>query len=413
MVTAHRVVLTGLGALSSIGQGAEEFAAGLRAGRSGARDITGFDTTGFDHSRGCEVRGFEPRDWIRNLPVESLGRASRFAVAAARMAIDDAGVAHDWLRSRRGMVAIGTTDGESNVLDELAAAGIDGGREALAPSEVRRVPPTRLSTAIARELGLGDVEATTIATACSAGNYALGYGFDAVKAGEVDFALCGGADAVCRKTFAGFYRLGTIAPDNCRPFDIGRKGILTGEGAGVLLLETLESALARGARIHAEVLGYGLNCDAYHQVAPNQDGVANCMRLALADAGLDPAQVDLVSAHGTGTKANDVTECGAIHDVFGADVPRTVSLKSMLGHTMGAASALAAIAGALAIREGFVFPTINHVETDPECAVDCVPNHAVEAEIDVVQNNGMAFGGNNASVVLGRYPALAGSGRAA
>ena len=231
------------------------------------------------------------------------------------------------------------------------------------------MPPSRLSTAIARELALGDVEATTIATACSAGNYALGYGFDAVKAGEAEFALCGGADAICRKTFAGFYRLGTIAPDNCRPFDIGRKGILTGEGAGVLLLETLDSALARGARIHAEVLGYGLNCDAYHQVAPNQDGVAQCMRLALDDAGLDPAQVDLVSAHGTGTKANDVTECGAIHDVFGPDAPRTVSLKSMLGHTMGAASALAAIACALAIREGFVFPTINHVETDPECAV--------------------------------------------
>jgi 3-oxoacyl-[acyl-carrier-protein] synthase II len=412
-VTGHRVVLTGLGALSSIGLGAAEFAAGLRAGRSGARDITAFDTTGFEHSRGCEVRGFEPGDWIRNLPVESLGRASRFAVAAARMALEDAGLTSEALRSRRGMVAVGTTDGESNELDELAAAGIAGGPESLTPQQVRRVPPSRLSTAIARELELGDVEATTIATACSAGNYALGYGFDAVKAGEAEFALCGGADAICRKTFAGFYRLGTIAPDNCRPFDIGRKGILTGEGAGVLLLETLDSALARGARIHAEVLGYGLNCDAYHQVAPNQDGVAQCMRLALEDAGLDPAQVDLVSAHGTGTKANDVTECGAIHDVFGADAPRTVSLKSMLGHTMGAASALAAIAGALAIREGFVFPTINHVETDPECAVDCVPNHAVDAEIDVVQNNGMAFGGNNASVVLGRYPALAGSGRAA
>lgn len=399
----HRVVLTGLGALSSIGMGATEFAAGLRAGRSGARDITAFDTNGFDFARGCEVVGFEPTEWIHNIGVDTLGRATQFSVAGARMAIADAAVDGQWLRQRRGLISIGTTDGESNELDKLVAAGIADGPRSLSEQATKRVPPTRLSLAIAREFGLTNVEATTMATACSAGNYAIGYGFDAVRAGEVDYALCGGADAICRKTFAGFYRLGTIASDNCRPFDKDRKGILTGEGAGVLLLETLDSARARGARIYAEVLGYGLNCDAHHQVAPNQDGVANCMRLALENAGLEPSQVDLISAHGTGTKANDVTECGAIHDVFGAAPPRTVSLKSMLGHTMGAASALAAIASALAIRNGFVFPTINHIETDPECAIDCVPNEAIDADLKVVQNNGMAFGGNNASVILGQY----------
>ncbi len=199
--------------------------------------------------------------------------------------------------------------------------------------------------------------------------------------------------------------LGTIAPERCQPFDVDRKGILTGEGAGVLLLESLESALARGAHIYAEILGYGLNCDAYHPVAPNQDSVARCMQRALDNAGVKPAEVDFISAHGTGTKANDVTEAGAIRQVFGEQPPRTISIKSMIGHSMGAASALASIACALAIEEGFIPPTINHVTTDPECNVDCVPNEAVDADLRVVQNNGLAFGGNNSVVIYGKYEA--------
>lgn len=400
---AHRVVLTGFGVFSSIGVGAAEFAEGLRAGRSGAKPITRFETEGFAHANGCEVVGFEPARWIRNLQVDELGPATRFSVAAARMAIDHAGLDEAWLRERRGLISIGTTDGESHDLDRLVETEIHHGPEKMDPAVVRRVAPSRLATAVAHELRLHDVEAVTIPTACAAGNYAIGYGYDAVRNGEVEFALCGGADAMCRKTFAGFYRLGTIAPDCCRPFDKDRKGILTGEGAGVLVLETLESALARGATIYAEILGYGLNCDAAHPVAPNQDSIARCMELALSDAGVKPSEVDLVSAHGTGTKANDVTETRAVRDVYGAEPPRTVSLKSMLGHSMGAASALAAVACALAITKDFVPPTINHRETDPECEVDCVPNEAVEARLRIVQNNGMAFGGNNAVVILAKY----------
>ena len=401
--SSNRVVLTGLGVVSSIGTGVEEFDAGLRSGRSGAKPITVFDTEGFDRTNGCEVVGFEPRDWVRTLPVETLGRATQFSVAAARMAIGDAGLTLPDLRDRRGLISIGTTDGESYDLDRLVQTEVERGPEHLDPVGAARIPASRLSAAIAQELGLVDVEAATIPTACAAGNYAIGYGLDAVRAGEVDFALCGGADAMCRKTFAGFYRVGTIAPDRCQPFDVDRKGILTGEGAGVLLLERLDSALARGARIYAEALGYGLNCDAYHPVAPNEDSVANAMRLALLDAGVKPHEVDLVSAHGTGTRANDVTEARAIRQVFGAEPPRTISIKSMLGHSMGAASALAAIACCLAIVNGYIPPTINHERTDPECDVDCVPNHAVRADLRVVQNNGLAFGGNNAVVILGRY----------
>ena len=399
----NRVVLTGVGAFTSIGVGAAEFAAGLRAGRSGAKPITMFDTTGYAYTNGCEITGFEPEKWIERVPIDELGRASQFSVAAARMAVRDAGFDEEELRAKRGLISVGTTDGESYDLDRLVETEVREGPERMNRTIARRIPAQRLSVAIARELGLTDVEASTIATACSAGNYAIGYGFDAVRAGDVDFALCGGADAVCRKTFTGFYRLGTIAPDVCRPFDKDRKGILTGEGAGVLLLESLTSALARGARIYAEVLGYGLNCDAYHQVAPNQDSVARCMRLAHENAGIKPTDIDLISAHGTGTRANDVTETRAIRDVFSGQPPRTVSLKSMLGHTMGAASALAAIACALAITNRFIPPTINHRETDPECEIDCVPNEAVEADLRIVQNNGLAFGGNNAVVILGRY----------
>jgi 3-oxoacyl-[acyl-carrier-protein] synthase II len=397
------VVLTGLGVVSSIGLGSAEFAEGLRVGRSGVRPISVFDASGFEHANGCEVTGFDPAVWFRNIDPARFGRASQFSVAAARMAVTDAGLDEKEFAGKRGLVTVGTTDGESFDLDALVQTQVSEGAAAMDPAMSRRVPAHLLSISIARELRMNNVSAYTIATACSAGNYAIGDGFDAVRSGEVEFALCGGADAMCRKTFAGFYRLGTIAPEFCQPFDAERKGILTGEGAGVLVLESLNSALARGARIYAEVLGYGLNCDAYHQVAPNQSSIERCMKLALDDAGIKPHEVDLISAHGTGTKSNDITETQAIRQVYGDNPPRTVSVKSMLGHTMGAASALGCIACALAIRHGFIPPTINHRTTDPECAIDCVPNTSVAADLRVVQNNGLAFGGNNASVILGKY----------
>lgn len=399
--THRRVVITGMGVVSSIGTGIEQFAASLRAGRDGAQQITAFDTDGYEHSLGCEVTDFDPAHWIATLDPEDLGRASQFSVAAAVMAVRDAGLDGD-IAQRQVLVSIGTTDGESRDLDGLVGTWVDQGPEAMSGRNVRRTPAGRLSSSIAHELKLRRAEAVTIPTACAAGNYAIGYGYDAVLAGEAELALCGGADALCRKTFTGFYRLGTIAPERCQPFDVDRKGILTGEGAGVLVLERLDRALARGAHIYAEVLGYGLNCDAHHQVAPNQDSVARCMELALANAGVKPEEVDLVSAHGTGTRANDVTESSAIRKVYGDHRPRVISMKSMLGHSMGAASALAAIGCAIAIERGFIPPTINHEKTDPECDVDCVPNVAEEASLDIVQNNGLAFGGNNAVVVLGR-----------
>ncbi|MEU3712662.1 beta-ketoacyl-[acyl-carrier-protein] synthase family protein [Streptomyces catenulae] len=399
---ARRVVITGLGTVSSIGLGVTAFLDGLRSGRSGVKPITAFDTTGFAHANGCEVTGFDPAEWIHRVDATELGRATQFSVAAARMAVADAGLTPEELRARRALVSVGTTDAESRDLDALVDVELREGPERLPATVVRRAQAGRLSTGIVRELALTDVEALTLPTACAAGNYAIGSGFDAIRGGEVEVALCGGADAVCRKTFAGFYRLGTIAPEVCQPFDKDRKGILTGEGAGILLMESLETARARGARIYAEVLGYGLNCDAHHPVAPDQDSLARCMRIAHRNAGVKPQDIDFISAHGTGTRANDVTEAGAIRQVFDAPPP-TVSIKSMIGHSMGAASALASAACALALTEGFIPPTVNHHETDPECGLDCVPNVARSTELNVVQNNALAFAGNNAVLILGRH----------
>ncbi|MGW4368854.1 beta-ketoacyl-[acyl-carrier-protein] synthase family protein [Nocardia takedensis] len=400
--SGRRVVVTGMGVVSSIGMGASEFGAALRSGRSAVRPIRAFDTTGYEHALGCEVGEFDPHRWIRRGSPEDMGRATTFSASAARMAIEHAGLTDERVSASDALVAVGTTDGEARDLDGIVETQVRRGPSEISGEIAARVPAGRLSAAVAGELGLSDVEVVTLPTACAAGNYAIAYGFDAIRAGDVDLALCGGADAVCRKTFTGFYRIGTIAPELCQPFDRDRKGILTGEGAGMLVLESLDSARARGARILAEVLGAGINCDAHHQVAPDEDSIAACMLLALDNARVRPEEVDFISAHGTGTRANDVTEARAVRRVFGErTAPPTVSMKSMLGHTMGAASALASIGCVLAITDGFIPPTINHRETDPECGIDCVPNHAAAVRPRVVQNNSFAFGGNNAIVLYG------------
>jgi len=215
--------------------------------------------------------------------------------------------------------------------------------------------------------------------------------------------LCGGADSISRKAFAGFCRLGTMAAEKCQPFDKNRQGMLTGEGAGILFLETLESALSRKAKIYAEILGYGMTCDAKHPVAPDVESISNCIKKAHKNANIESRMVDYVSAHGTGTKANDVTEIAALRNVFGDKLPEVSSLKSMLGHAMGAASALSCISSVLGIREQFIPPTINFQESDEECLVDCVPNKFKIKELNVVQNNAFGFGGNNCILILGKY----------
>ena len=403
----RRVVVTGMGVVSSIGVGLDAFGRALRNGVSGASEITVLDTRGFASNRGCELKGFDATRWVKRLDVDDVGRSSQFAIAAARLAIEDAGLASETLSQHGCGVSVGTTEGESQELDQLTEVWVKHGPERMRPAQLARASADLLSVSVSHELDLHG-EALTISTACAAGNYAIGYAYDLIQLGEADYMLCGGADAMSRKSFSGFYRLGAIAPHACQPFDKNRKGILTGEGAGMLLLESLDSAVARGATIYAEVLGYGLTCDAKHPVAPDQNSIARCIRLAHHNAGVTPDDIHYISAHGTGTQANDSTETAAIREVFGPAPPPTSSIKSMLGHTMGAASALSTIACSLALKDGFIPPTINHLEDDPNCPIDCVPNEARPADLRIVQNNAFAFFGNNAILILKRHEARSG-----
>ncbi|MFM2312618.1 MAG: Beta-ketoacyl synthase [Cyanobacteriota bacterium] len=401
-MNSRRVVVTGLGSITTVGYGVSEFAQALRNGVSGVSEIENFDKVGFPSNKGCEIKNFEPKDWILNLDTKTLGRSSQFATGAARLAVEDARIDLEVL-SREGCgVCVGTTEGEAQANDQLYKTWHEKGPEYLNPETVRQSTADRLSISIALELNLSG-EAVTISTACSAGNYAIGHAYDLISSGELDYMICGGSDSMGRNTFAGFHRLGAIAPVQCQPFDKDRQGILTGEGSGMLFLESLESAIIRGAKIYAEILGYGLNCDANHMVAPDRESIANCMRLAHKNAKISPEDVDYISAHGTGTRANDLAESSAIREVFGENSPPTSSIKSMIGHTMGAASALSAIACVIALEQDFIPPTINCRTPDQECGIDCVPNVARKAKLKVIQNNGFAFGGNNAIVILGQY----------
>jgi 3-oxoacyl-[acyl-carrier-protein] synthase II len=400
----NRVVITGLGPVSSIGIGVGEFCSALLAGRSGIARIESFDLTGFPHVNAGEVRNFSPRDLLVRLRPEQWGRSSQFAAAAARLAVRDAGLDPGQVAPGRAGAVVGTTSGESQVIEALTAQLVADGWASMSPELLDQVPAARLANAVNTELGFAG-ESVTVCTACSASNYALGYAYDILAMDEADVMIAGGADSVCRWAHAGFYRLGALTEHACAPFDRDRSGILTGEGGAALLLETLPHARARGARIYAEVLGYGINCDASHMVSPNATRIAACMRLAHRNAEVKPADIDYISAHGTGTPANDAAEAQAIFEVFGAAPPPVSSTKSMLGHTMGAASGFGAIAATLAIDRGFLPPTINWKTEDPALAgLDPVPNTARRARVSVVQNDGFAFGGNNAIVIIGALP---------
>jgi 3-oxoacyl-[acyl-carrier-protein] synthase II len=242
-------------------------------------------------------------------------------------------------------------------------------------------------------------------TACAAGNYAIGYGYDLICLNRADIILAGASDPFSRISFTGFNQFSAVAPERCQPFDKNRKGMMVAEGSGILVLESLESALKRGAHIYAEILGYGLSCDANHMTQPSAEGMGACMIKAMSSSGVGKEDVDYISAHGTGTLANDRTECSAIKEVFGEryrDIPVN-SIKSMLGHTMGAASALEAIACSLVVKNDIIPPTINFETADPECDIDCVPNKSRQYVVNIALNNSYAFGGNNASLVLKKF----------
>lgn len=401
---AVRVAVTGLAAVTPVGAGARAFWEALLAGRSGFAPVASFDTSRHSVHVGAEVHGFEATPFVRRLDVAQIGRASQLAIAAAHMALADAGLDPAALEPERAGVSMGTTSGEPREIERLDDELLSGAAEPGA-GFVARYPCQVLAAHVASELDFAG-PVTVIPNACAAGNHAIAHAADLLRAGRADLMLAGGADAFSRITYTGFARLGAIAPELCQPFDRERKGMIPGEGAAVLVLEPLARALRRGARVYAEIAGAGFACDAHHMTAshPEGEGAARAMQQALALSGLTPDDVDYVSAHGTGTPTNDRLETISVKRVFGARAARVPmsSIKSMIGHTMGAASAIEAAVCALAIHEGRVPPTMNLHEPDPECDLDYVPGAARELPVRVAMNNAYAFGGNNASLIVKR-----------
>jgi 3-oxoacyl-[acyl-carrier-protein] synthase II len=402
----RRVVITGIGVISPVGTGKTAFWDGLLAGKSGIGPVTAFDSTNFAAHIGAEVRDFDPAYHVKKQKPAQMGRASQLAIGATRLAIADSGLDLEPIPRRRIGVSMGTTSGEPLFVELYNDARKASGVDAVEAEWMGLYPCHMIPTHVAIEFDLKG-PSLMIPTACAAGNYAIGYGYDLIRMGRADVMLAGGSDAFSRIPYMGFARLGAIAPEKCQPFDKNRKGMVPGEGSGMLMLEPLDDALARGAKIYAEVLGYGVSCDAHHMTAahPQADGAIRAMSAAMKGSGVGIGDIDYISAHGTGTPTNDRIESLAVRTLFAeyaTKIPMS-SIKSMLGHTMGAASALEAAACALALDTGWIPPTINHEEPDPDCGLDIVPNEARLTNPKIVLNNAYAFGGNNASLCLGRY----------
>ena len=396
-----RVVITGLGVVSSIGMGKDEFWKNLIAGKSGISDIEMFDTSNYTLHKGGEIKNFEPEKYIRTRKLKYAGRASQFALAATKLAMEDTDL--DIKKLKKVGVIIGTTMADAQSLEQIDKHWIGRGEDDIWPINVQKYPGYNLSDNISFYFELQGLN-FVIPTACAAGNYSAGFAFDLIRKGKFDIVIAGGADPIARTNFTGFNRLVAMAPEKCQPFDKNRRGMMVGEGAGILILEGLQSAKKRNAKIYAEILGYALSCDAYHMTIPSLKGIKKVMMKAIKNADIEKSDIDYISAHGTGTIPNDKTECQAIKEIFGDRYKKVAvsSIKSMLGHTMGAASAIEALSCCLAIDSGIVPPTINYETPDPECDIDCVPDKARKKEINIALNNSFAFGGNNACVVLGK-----------
>ncbi|MDP2939973.1 MAG: beta-ketoacyl-[acyl-carrier-protein] synthase family protein [Candidatus Omnitrophota bacterium] len=399
----RRVVVTGLGIVSSIGIGWRDFWQNLIKGKSGISKITSFDTKEYDRHFGGEVKDFKPEEFIDRRKIKRMGRSSQLAVSASKLALEDARLKIKDIAKQRAGVCVGTTMGESQLMEHMDRIWTTRGDKYIDSMHIFLYPTSIIPTEIAQEFKL-HANNLIFSNACAAGNYSIGYAFDLIKNERADLMLAGGVDAFSRINFVGFGRLYAIAPEICQPFDKNRKGMLVSEGAGMLVLESLESALKRKAPIYAEILGYGLSCDAYQMTTASVEGVAECLKKSLRESNIKPEDVDYISAHGTGTPTNDKVECAAIKNVFKnyKKIPIS-SIKSMLGHTMGAAAAIEAIVCCLTIKNGIIPPTINYETADPNCDIDCVPNEARKQTVNIALNNSQAFGGNNACVVLRKF----------
>lgn len=399
----RRVAVTGIGALCALGSDRETVWNGLVHGRCGIGPLSLFARDGYRSATVAEIPDYQPARTFTPLERRRLSRSDQIAILAAGEALEDGGVLETGVdRTRIGVLfGSGTADLLRNeeYLVDLRAHGVRHARVSKAVNHFSSTPMDLVGS----RFGLEGIRGC-LASACSSSTAAIGYASDLIREGLLDAAVCGGCDVLCRLTLSGFNALHLVDSNPCRPFDVARNGMNIGEAAGVLLLEGLDQAAQRGARVYAELAGYGLGCEAYHPTSPEPEGraIADVINAALVASGVRPDEVDHVNTHGTGTIHNDVAEARGLKLVFGERV-RTIpvnAIKSMVGHCLGAAGAIEAVALALTIAHGIVPPAIHHDETDPECELDVVANTARTVPVTCGLSTSLAFGGNDAALLM-------------
>jgi len=409
----RRVVVTGLGVISPVGNDVPTMWESLVNGRSGVDYITRFDTSELATKFGAEVKDFDPKEYFGHREARRLDRFTQFAVVAAREALEDSGLEVNEDNTWRIGVVIGSGVGGIGTIIEQVRVMDRRGPRRVSPFMIPMMLSDTAPGVVAITFGLRGPNMSVV-SACATGTNAIGEAAAMVRRGAVDAVLCGGAEAgLLPIAIAGMNVMGALSTRNddpqraCRPFDATRDGFVMGEGAAVLVLESLEHAQQRGAHIYAEVIGYGATADAFHITAPDEEGTGAAMaiRMALEDAGIAPEEVDYINAHGTGTVLNDKSETKAIKKALGEHAYRVAisSTKSMTGHLLGAAGALEAVACCLALEHGIIPPTINYEHPDPECDLDYVPNVARRAPLRTVMSNSFGFGGHNACLIFRKF----------
>jgi 3-oxoacyl-[acyl-carrier-protein] synthase II len=402
--------VTGIGPVTPIGTGVETFWASMTAGTSGAGPITRFDATDYKSRIACEVKDFSIEDYLPAARARRMDRFTQLAYAASVLALANAGMKPTDPDPARVGIVIGSGIGGIGLWEEEHTQMLKRGPRFVSPTLIAMMIPNSAAGSVAIEFGFTGPNECTV-TACASSGHAFARAMDYIRTGAADVVLVGGAEScISPMSVASFCAARALSTRNddplhaSRPFDATRDGFVIGEAATVLVIESMEHAQARGARILAEAIGYGLSSDAYHLVAAHPDGAgaAAAMTAALADAQLAPGEVGYVNAHATSTKVGDSSEAQAIRKVFGSSPPPASATKSMTGHLLGAAGATEAAASILAMIHGVLPPTINYETPDPECDLDVVPNTAREAKVDVVMSNSFGFGGHNVSVIFGR-----------
>ncbi len=411
----NRVVVTGIGLITPLGTGTDQTWNNLVAGKSGIRRITRFDAeaTGMATTIAGEVPDFEVDAFVNKKDARKMDTFIQYGIAAASMALEQSGLEITEANAERVGVAIGSGIGGLPSIEKTMRAYEAGGARKISPFFIPQTIINMISGWVSMNTGAKGPNTATV-TACATGTHAVGDAFEIIARGDADAMLAGGSEScICELGIGGFCASRALSTRNdeperaSRPWDVGRDGFVMGEGAGVLLLESLESAKARGATILAEVVGYGMSGDAYHMTAPSPggEGGARCMKAALDSAGINPEEVDYINAHGTSTPAGDVAETQGIKAVFGDHAGKLMvsSSKSMTGHLLGAAGGIEAAFAVLSVHHGIVPPTINLDDQDPECDLDYVPHTAREADVKVAISNSFGFGGTNASVLVRKF----------